>query len=52
MNHQEDIDDLLAKYFANEELSASQQASLDHWIKANQMEFKRISALVNAPAIG
>lgn len=52
MNHQEDIDDLLAKYFANEELSASQQASLDRWIKANQMEFKRISALVNAPTVG
>lgn len=52
MNHQEDIDDLLAKYFANEELSPSQQATLDHWIKANPMEFKRISALVNAPAVG
>lgn len=52
MNHQEDIDDLLAKYFANEELSPSQQATLDHWIKDNPMEFKRISALVNAPAVG
>lgn len=52
MNHQEDIDELLAKYFANEALSASQQASLDHWIKANQTEFKRINALVNAPTLG
>ena len=36
MDCREDINELLARYFAKEELTGAQQQVLDEWISANR----------------
>ena len=49
MNNKEDIDQLLARYFAGESLSLVQQKELDTWIAAHRQEFEQIHKLMQAP---
>lgn len=49
MNYKEDINELLARYFAKEELTGTQQKVLDEWISANAEEFERMRKLMEAP---
>ena len=49
MNCKEDINELLARYFAKEELTGTQQKVLDEWISANAEEFERMRKLMEAP---
>ena len=49
MNNKEDIDQLLARYFAGEPLSLVQQKELDTWIAAHRQEFEQIHKLMQAP---
>lgn len=46
MNSNEDINGLLAKHFAHEELTPQQQGTLDSWIKANKEEYERLKSLI------
>ena len=41
MNSKTDINELLAKHFANERLTASQQEELNEWISAHRDEYRR-----------
>lgn len=43
----ENIDQLLAKYFAKEPMTAIQQAELQEWIEHNNEEFERLRVLIN-----
>ena len=45
MNYKEDIDKLLARYFAGEPLSLVQQKELDTWIAAHRQEFEQMHKL-------
>lgn len=49
MDCKEDINELLARYFAKEELTGTQQKVLDEWISANAEEFERMQRLMKAP---
>ena len=49
MDCKEDINELLARYFAKEELTGAQQQVLDEWISANRKEFERMQRVVEAP---
>lgn len=49
MDCKEDINELLARYFAKEELTGAQQQVLDEWISANREEFERMQRVVEAP---
>lgn len=49
MNNKEDIDQLLARYFAGEPLSLVQQKELDTWIAAHRQEFEQMRKLMQAP---
>lgn len=49
MNNKEDIDQLLARYFAGEPLSLVQQKELDTWIAAHRQEFEQMHKLMQAP---
>lgn len=40
---------MLARYFAKEELTGTQQKVLDEWISANAEEFERMRRLMEAP---
>lgn len=46
MNDKIDIDELLARYFANERLSEEQKLELENWIKENQEEFQSLNRLM------
>lgn len=48
MNSKTDINDLLAKHFANERLTASQQEELNEWISAHRDEYRRLQKLIGA----
>lgn len=48
MNSKTDINELLAKHFANERLTASQQEELDEWISAHRDEYRRLQKLIGA----
>lgn len=49
MNKNEDINELLARYFAHEPLTLVQQRALDEWISANGQEFERMRKLMETP---
>lgn len=49
MNKNEDINELLARYFAHEPLTLVQQRALDEWISANGQEFERMRKLMEIP---
>lgn len=49
MNNKEDIDQLLARYFAGEPLSLVQQKELDTWIAAHRQEFEQMHKLMQTP---
>ena len=49
MNNKEDIDQLLARYFAGEPLSLVQQKELDTCIAAQRQEFVQIHKQMQAP---
>ena len=49
MNKEEDINELLARYFAHESLTPVQQKALDKWRTANSQEFERMRKLMDAP---
>lgn len=49
MNCKDDIDALLARYFAKEPLDAAQQKRLDEWVSANTEEFKQMQKLLEVP---
>lgn len=40
MNNKEDINELLARYFANEPLTVAQRRELDEWMTAHKQEFE------------
>lgn len=48
MNSKTDINGLLAKHFANERLTASQQEELNEWISAHRDEYRRLQKLIGA----
>lgn len=48
MNSKTDINELLAKHFANERLAASQQEELNEWISAHRDEYRRLQKLIGA----
>lgn len=43
------IDELLAKHFANESLTTAQEVELNEWINNNRIEFEQITILYNQP---
>lgn len=45
------IDELLARHFAKEALTADQQAELDAWIAANGDEYRKLRMLMDMPAL-
>lgn len=47
MKYQEDINDLLAKHFADEQLTAEQQTALQEWIDTHSEEYRKIQILMN-----
>ncbi len=49
MGNHDDIDELLAKHFAHERLTAAQQAKLDQWKAAYPEESQRLQRLVEMP---
>ena len=49
MNCKDDIDELLARYFAKEELDEAQQKKLEKWISANAEEFEKMQKLLEVP---
>ncbi len=49
MKNHDDIDELLAKHFAHEELTAAQQNQLEMWIEACPEEYKRLQKLIDMP---
>lgn len=49
MNKNEDINELLARYFAHEPLTLVQQRALEKWISANSQEFERMRKLMETP---
>lgn len=48
MNSKTDINELLAKHFANERLTASQQEELNEWISVHRDEYRRLQKLIGA----
>lgn len=48
MNRKEDINELLARHFANEKMTDGQQAELDSWISDNTEEYQRLLKLIGA----
>ncbi len=48
MNRKEDINELLARHFANEKMTDGQQAELDSWISDNTEEYQRLRKLIGA----
>lgn len=46
MNSKTDINELLAKHFSNERLTASQQEELNEWISAHRDEYRRLQKLI------
>lgn len=48
MNSKTDINELLAKHFVNERLTASQQEELNEWISAHRDEYRRLQKLIGA----
>ncbi len=48
MNSKTDINELLAKHFTNERLTASQQEELNEWISAHREEYRRLQKLIGA----
>lgn len=46
MKNKYDIDELLARHFANEQLSDDQKLELETWIKENSKEFQSLSKLI------
>lgn len=48
MNSKTDINELLAKHFANERLTASQQEELNEWMSAHRDEYRRLQKLIGA----
>ena len=49
MGNHDDIDELLAKHFAHERLTAAQQAKLDQWKAAYPEESQRLQRLIEMP---
>lgn len=49
MGNHDDIDELLAKHFAHERLTAAQQARLDQWKAAYPEESQRLQRLIDMP---
>lgn len=49
MGNQDNIDELLAKYFAHERLTAAQQAKIDQWRAAYPEESQRLQRLLDTP---
>lgn len=49
MNYKEDINELLARYFAKEELSRAEQEKVEEWITANNQEFELMKKVIQAP---
>lgn len=49
MGNHDDIDELLAKHFAHERLTAAQQAKLDQWKAAYPEESQRLQRLIDMP---
>ena len=49
MNNKEDINELLARYFAKEPLTFMQQKELDEWISAHGQEFEQMRRLMEMP---
>lgn len=48
MNNKEDINELLARYFANEPLTVAQRRELDEWMTAHKQEFEQMRKVMNA----
>lgn len=48
MNSKTDINELLARHFANERLTASQQEELNEWMSAHRDEYRRLQKLIGA----
>lgn len=48
MNNKEDINELLARYFANEPLTVAQRRELDEWMTAHKQEFEQMRRVMNA----
>ena len=49
MGNHDNIDELLAKYFAHERLTAAQQAKIDQWRAAYPEESQRLQRLLDTP---
>lgn len=49
MNSNEDINGLLARFFAHERLTLRQQSVLNAWIEANEEEFMKLKKLMDTP---
>ena len=49
MGNQDNIDELLAKYFVHERLTAAQQAKIDQWRAAYPEESQRLQRLLDTP---
>lgn len=49
MGNQDNIDELLAKYFAHERLTAAQQAKIDQWRAAYPEESQQLQRLLDTP---
>lgn len=47
MEKYDDINDLLARYFAGESISGDEKIALDDWIKANPEEFGKLSVIMH-----
>lgn len=46
MEKYDDINDLLARYFAGESISGDEKIALDDWIKVNPEEFGKLSVMM------
>lgn len=49
METNENIDSLLARHFAHETLSVTQQKRLNEWIEKHEKEYRQLQLLINAP---
>ena len=51
MKQNEDINDLLARHFSNESLTAGQRQELEAWIRHNRSEYERLKKFTDRIAV-
>lgn len=49
MNRKDDINELLARHFANEKMTERQEAELKQWIAGNAEEYQKLRLLIDRP---